>query len=67
MVSTKGHKLPGGRGWRKWEGHNFFSPSKGRVIKKLNYQKRGSHKFKPTLYDSFTLLKVPKQITVIIV
>ena len=55
---SAGHKLPGGR-------VNFFSPSKGRVIKKLNYQKGESHKFKPTLYDSFILLKVQKQITVI--
>ena len=34
----------GGGGWNKWEGHNFFNPSKGRVIKKLNCQKGGSLK-----------------------
>ena len=41
-----GGKLGGGGGGKwgggeKWEGHNFFSLSKGRVIKKLNYQKGG--------------------------
>ena len=44
----------------KLEGSEIFHPSKGKVIKKLNYQNGRSHKFKPSLYDSFTLLKVPK-------
>ena len=52
--------------WRKGQDHNFFIPSQGRVIKKLNNQTVRSHKFKPKLYASFTLLKAPKQITVII-
>ena len=63
-----GRKLTGGRGGGGESGKVItFSPLKGRGIKNLNYQKRGSHKFKPTLYVSFTLLKVAKQITVIIV
>ena len=63
-----GHKWPreegGGESGRVI---TFSAPQKGGSLKILNYQKGGSHKFKLTLYDSFTLLKVPKQITVIIV
>ena len=65
LSSGTGHILAGGG--ESGRVVTFSAPQKGGSLNILNYQKEGSHKFKPTLYDSFTLLKVPKQITVIIV
>ena len=58
---TLSHKLPGGKGGESGKVITFSASQKGslkKVIKKLNNQKAWSHKLKPTLYDSFTLLKV---------